>query len=454
MFVTPASTSAFDAYKDWHVVGQEKHLSAEPGAKPTYSIIFEKTDESGAKIRKAVGSAISFQEHLFHRIEAIPEHRDLCEKVRCYGRGVQLFKEGDSETDAVLPEGRVSSVTDDHRQMNIRFGGKEDEILSLFVQKLPELAAPVVDKSDLFTTYKDWDVVAQEKVSEGASTKYSITFERTMGFVERSAKGAFLKFLLFTGFWESRVEVLEKELVSGRVRKIVTSDACVEDLLIARIVECPATRRLYKAARTNGLKHVRIWDRGAPEAAHIVKVTDANAQFSEHRINMAMGHSLNWYLGTLAFETTNFIHLPRFNASDEVFNQQPVTDDQVHEEELADNWAKAQEEIEWDGAMLHHEAMREAIQKQGWDPSVDAFGEMIETDKNFQTYWEKIRKNKHAETYREDFRKIRSSRKLGIWHLNGPKLDAFIKKYSGFPQSDLLPPAASDVDNPATDLSA
>lgn len=115
---------------------------------------------------------------------------------------------------------------------------------------------------------------------------------------------------------------------------------------------------------------------------------DAECRYWERKIILSSGLSDEKAISCFVFELINGINAHKHKALDNKSRW-----GEIEREEFV----KETEYIEYEGTLLHHEVIQEAIKEMNWNESLDLFS--YQSD-DFESYWEWIKTTSHAEYYR------------------------------------------------------
>jgi hypothetical protein len=121
----------------------------------------------------------------------------------------------------------------------------------------------------------------------------------------------------------------------------------------------------------------------------------AQSSVLDGKIQIAFNRSINTMLGAFVFELCNLKQQREFVKVLKGVEQRTIT--------TADQFAKSIEEIEYKSCQMHHQLVQEAMMKNQWDASMDLFGSLPGT---FRDYWKEQKHSRSAEVYREEFMRI------------------------------------------------
>jgi len=254
--------------------------------------------------------------------------------------------------------------------------------------------------------YRDWSIVAHEKVLHTDGREYSkITYEQD----------------------GNRQEAL--------------SAVSLEQHLWNRINEAPSTRQLYEDAQNNLSNSVPLYIKAFkvmvlaccciatagillfskefrkdfyeaymgrvihlkfhPKESDPDQLKDSNA-YADHdsgELGIFLGdktiydYTEDHILSDMVFELTNFLQQERHLAA-------------RNEATNADQCAEAIEHIEYDGQHIHHRVIWQAIKTNNWNPAMDHYGRALENEwRTFKDFWRERWDDPHADSYRKWWRK-------------------------------------------------
>jgi hypothetical protein len=174
------------------------------------------------------------------------------------------------------------------------------------------------------------------------------------------------------------------------------SSISLEEHLLKRVLQAPSVNQLYQKALLKCKNiYVKTYSHGVtphslPEGSH------GSANLTTGELTLLLGHgNEDSTLSTLVFELTNFLQADRFHAID----RKPCFAD-------ANAYAKANEQVEYDGMRIHSQAIQEAIITNNWNRSMDEYGRDLATDwKTFEDFWKYQGSHPHADHYRAFFNK-------------------------------------------------
>ncbi|HEX4421929.1 MAG TPA: DUF4157 domain-containing protein [Kofleriaceae bacterium] len=112
-----------------------------------------------------------------------------------------------------------------------------------------------------------------------------------------------------------------------------------------------------------------------------------------NQISITSGMEGSKRASAMMFETTNAFHDSRSKAIDR--------DIESHDE---DTYARAQEQIEYDGIRKHHEIMSHGVQTLGWPPELDRYAKVLAGKwSSFEGYLTTQEKTGHTNLHRSNF---------------------------------------------------
>ena len=120
----------------------------------------------------------------------------------------------------------------------------------------------------------------------------------------------------------------------------------------------------------------------------------ANCNRSKRKINLAQASSDETALSYFVFELTNAV-----NHAQHQMAWRKACSGQMECEE----YAKEKKRIEYDGCLIHHKVMSEAIKEMGWSKKLDIYSNC---DGDFEKDWNWQKDTPHADYYREDWKRV------------------------------------------------
>jgi hypothetical protein len=263
--------------------------------------------------------------------------------------------------------------------------------LELFVAEI------VVDLSKPHI-FRDWRIVAQEKVKHSDGREYSkISYETSPSFVKKIVEVSLCVFLcsyfVIPHLTTAGLALLVCAVQQNQKQEVLSTKR-LEDHFWDRIHQAPSTDELYqKAKRKQPKLHLLLLKKEDTNA-----LSNGCADLHTGALESVIGRTEDEILSTIVFEMTNFAQKRRFDAID-AMKARDMT---------ADEYAKETERVEYDGRKMHHKAISEAVSKNNWNPSMDRYKSDPDYYKDFDSYWNSIQNSPHANNYRTWHRKYYS----------------------------------------------
>lgn len=232
--------------------------------------------------------------------------------------------------------------------------------------------------------YRNWNIVSQETVNHSdGRTYFKIHYETAPSLIQ---KIAIVVSVVICSFFVPPLMgcamglCLVLWLVKSERKQEVLSETSLEDHFLNRIQEASSIDNLYqRALRIEPNLHISLVGKEAARTQF-----NGCARFNEGAVEAVIGRTEDEILSIIVFEITNFIQKNRFYALD-------------HRTLTADEYAKENERIEYDGTKMHHAAVSKAIRANNWSPSIDIYKK---TESDFASHWNRIKNSAHAEYYR------------------------------------------------------